>query len=229
MNKPLRIAVSTLFSLAVVFGLLCAITYSIAGSSGYMAQKFSVHADPGVTGLDPAEYPGLAQTITAYLTGHADAMQATLAIHGEPREAFTQKELTHMRDVRGLLSLCLKVILACGLSALLCLGLAAVRFPDLRASLARIFLRVGPAVLILAGLLAAWVAIDFDSLFRLFHHLLFTNDLWLLDPRTDLLLQLMPTAFFMDYAKDIALFWLAALAALSLTSILYLKTRKQKS
>jgi integral membrane protein (TIGR01906 family) len=229
MNKALRIAVSILFSLALTVGLLCVVTYSIAGSSGYMADKFSVHADPGVTEVDPKEYPALAQMITAYLTGRAGSMQTTLAIHGEPREAFNEKELTHMRDVRALLALCLKVALACGLVAVLCLALACVRFSGLRKSLARVYLRVGPAVLILAGILAVWAAIDFDGLFRIFHKLLFTNNLWLLDPRTDLLLQLMPTAFFIGYAGDIAIIWLACLAALSLTAILYLKARKQRS
>ncbi len=229
MNKALRIIISLLFSLALTVGLLCVVTYSIAGSSGYMAKKFSVHANPDVTGVDPKEYPVLAQMITAYLTGHADTMQTTLPVHGSLREAFNEKELTHMHDVQALLGLCLKVALACGLVAILCLALALARFPDLRASLARVYLRIGPAVLILAGILAVWATIDFDSLFRLFHKLLFTNNLWLLDPRTDLLLQLMPTAFFIGYAGDIAVIWLASLAALSLTAAIYLKARKQRS
>ena len=43
-----------------------------------------------------------------------------------------------------------------------------------------------------------WGIADFGNLFTAFHRLFFTNDGWLLDPRTDLLIRLMPTAFFVN-------------------------------
>ena len=45
-----------------------------------------------------------------------------------------------------------------------------------------------------------WAAIDFDGLFRLFHSLLFNNDLWLLNPKTDLMIRMLPEAFFVALA-----------------------------
>lgn len=62
---------------------------------------------------------------------------------------------------------------------------------------------------VLAALMV-WGAVDFDSLFILFHRLAFTNDLWLLNPETDLLIRLMPTDFFVHYAALIGGSWLAA-------------------
>ncbi len=44
--------------------------------------------------------------------------------------------------------------------------------------------------------LLAWGLINFDGFFTAFHQLLFTNDGWLLDARTDMLIRLMPTSFF---------------------------------
>ena len=40
--------------------------------------------------------------------------------------------------------------------------------------------------------------LDYDRFFTAFHRLAFTNDLWLLNPRTDLLIRLMPEGLFMD-------------------------------
>ena len=57
-----------------------------------------------------------------------------------------------------------------------------------------------------------WGAVDFDSLFVLFHRLSFSNSLWLLNPRTDLLIRLMPTDFFIHYAGILAGTWIGALA-----------------
>ena len=39
-------------------------------------------------------------------------------------------------------------------------------------------------------------AVDFDGLFVTFHRVAFRNDGWLLDPRTDLLIRLMPEQLF---------------------------------
>ena len=46
---------------------------------------------------------------------------------------------------------------------------------------------------------------NFDSLFTVFHRLLFTNDGWLLDARTDMLIRLMPTSFFTSLGIKILL------------------------
>jgi integral membrane protein (TIGR01906 family) len=43
--------------------------------------------------------------------------------------------------------------------------------------------------------------VNFDGLFEKFHELLFTNDLWLLNEKEDILLKLMPEAFFESYGK----------------------------
>ena len=64
---------------------------------------------------------------------------------------------------------------------------------------------VGGAALFLglAGLLALICALDFNRAFIAFHHLFFTNDLWLLDPRTDLLIRICPQSMFMGMAVRI--------------------------
>ena len=57
-------------------------------------------------------------------------------------------------------------------------------------------------------------AIDFNSLFILFHKVAFTNDLWLLNPQTDLLIRLMPIEFFISYAAIIGGLWLLGMVGL---------------
>ena len=64
-----------------------------------------------------------------------------------------------------------------------------------------------------AGLLAVGalaVAVDFESAFLTFHHLLFTNDLWLLSAQ-DLLIRLYPESFFAGMALRIGVFMLGGL------------------
>ncbi len=49
--------------------------------------------------------------------------------------------------------------------------------------------------------LASLYFIDFNWAFTRFHELFFSNDLWLLDPRKDRLIMLMPLPFFIDFVK----------------------------
>ena len=60
------------------------------------------------------------------------------------------------------------------------------------------------SLLIPLGAFALWAATDFDSAFTFFHHLLFTNDLWLLNPETDLLIRICPQEMFMQMGIRIA-------------------------
>jgi integral membrane protein (TIGR01906 family) len=194
-----------------------------------MDSMFQLNADPNITGVDVQEYPNLAEKITSYLLGKADTFQTTLQVHGQMREAFSEKELLHMQDVRNLFSLCRSLLLFCALIVIVGLAMSLFRFRPMLAVLARGYVRVSLFVAVLGVILAIWSAIDFLSLFRLFHKLFFTNDLWLLNPKQDLLVQLMPTSFFVGYAAQIGMFWLLGAAVFFAAAILYLKRRKKQA
>jgi len=56
----------------------------------------------------------------------------------------------------------------------------------------------------LIAALAAIISTDFTKYFIMFHHIFFSNDLWILDPSTDMLINIVPEGFFMDTAGRIA-------------------------
>ena len=53
--------------------------------------------------------------------------------------------------------------------------------------------------------IAAIVASDFSKYFVVFHLIFFDNDLWILNPATDMLINIVPEPFFMDTALRIAI------------------------
>ena len=122
------------------------------------------------------------------------------------------EEIAHMEDVRGLFlgGLWLRRI---GLK--FTLAFAALLYfwkrgrKDRSAYLARAVpgsLCAGTGVFFAACLaLAAVISTDFSRYFVVFHHIFFDNDLWILDPDTDMLINIVPEAFFMDTALRIAI------------------------
>ncbi len=67
---------------------------------------------------------------------------------------------------------------------------------------------------VIIGILGIMIYIDFNKYFTYFHYIFFSNDLWLLDPRTDLLIQMLPEEFFSDMATRIVLSFLGFVATI---------------
>ena len=71
------------------------------------------------------------------------------------------------------------------------------------------WLTQGAATALAIGSFSILISQDFTSAFTLFHELSFTNDLWLLNPAEDLLINLLPEAFLLQQLKQ----WPTAAAA----------------
>ena len=65
-----------------------------------------------------------------------------------------------------------------------------------------------------AAVIAVAAAIDFNRCFVIFHKLFFDNDLWLLDPEKDMIINILVEPFFADMALKIAGYCSAVLAVL---------------
>lgn len=155
--------------------------------------------------IDEADHHMLAQQIAAYMRGERDDLSIALS-NGEL--AFNEKEMSHMDDVRALVTLARNVLIV--LMLLLAVLECAVFFASGERSYSFYIARFrgtlwGIAVFaVLLLLLILWAVSDFTAVFHLFHRLLFTNDNWLLDPNTDLLIRLMPQNLFEFLAYRIA-------------------------
>ena len=144
-------------------------------------------------GISEEELIALDSDLADYLAGDASALDDS---------PFNERELTHMADCFDLFALLRRVLVAAGIAAAgLLVGavLLGCHAPDGRATLFGALALLG-----LIAIVGIWGIVDFDSLFTAFHHLLFTNDLWLLDPRTDLLIRICPQSMFMSMALQIA-------------------------
>ena len=55
------------------------------------------------------------------------------------------------------------------------------------------------------GAIIVWALLDFDQFWLNFHYLFFDNDLFLLDPNTEILINMVPSTFFQDLVIRIIL------------------------
>lgn len=197
-------AAGLLMALSLSVTALAGILWVLGTSETLMLPMMRHYAPSEATGLPDAQYPEMAHMITRYLAGETNEFQHRFIADGEPVEAFQPHEQQHMADCRALFKLDRKVLYA---GAMLSVALFAVALGQ-RNLLKGCAVGLG-AVIAVVVVIAVMAAIDFDSLFILFHRLSFANDLWLLNPRTDLLIRLMPIGFFTTYAAILGVSWLA--------------------
>ena len=114
-----------------------------------------------------------------------------------------------MEDCRKLFELLRTGIRASGIAGSLLLTLGCILLENDRKQI-RLTAWLSPLTIVLPlGVLAVWAMIDFNAAFNFFHEILFTNDLWLLNPATDLLIRICPISMFMAMGARIGLVGLA--------------------
>ena len=191
-------------------------------------QRFSQTAHLGVSYQRYGEY---AHALSQYLDGKADAVQVKNPDTGEMESAFSVKENLHLSDVKGIVT-GLKIMRYAG-GGLVIAVLAALWFlwgrnrrSQLLSQAVRGFAMASLALLLAALALLIWGLADFTGLFWAFHQIVFSNDLWLLNPQTDLLVALMPEPFFSWYAGEMLKSLWPVLAMMLLILFAWLRVTK---
>ena len=206
------------FVVAMPLFLILGNVLEVASDKPFYLSEFEKYGVGRVTGLDDAQLSAAADAFIAYLRDPSARLDVEVTLNGVRRPLFNQREIDHMVDVQHLFQLVRDVRLGAG-AVLLILPLVGLWLGG-SAFLPRLgtLLTVGGiatvAVLGLAGLLSL---VDFSQAFVTFHHLAFSNDLWILDPRTDYLIMLYPEGFWLDATLRIAM--LSAIEAVVLGGV----------
>ena len=165
----------------------------------------------------------------AYLRGHREDLHVPTIVNGQPREFFSEREIAHMEDVRGLFLGAIAIRQGCLILILAALAILLYTKADLKRLLPRTLCAGTILFFAVLAMLAAIIASDFSKYFIVFHHIFFNNDLWMLDPRTDLLINIVPEPFFMDTATRIGVTYGISVLTVFLLCIGYLLLARKNS
>lgn len=165
----------------------------------------------------------------AYLKGKRADLHVTTRMGGETREFFNEREIAHMEDVQELFLKAIVLRRICLAVCVIMLLFMILSKADLRTLLpSSLCMGTGLFFAVIAAL-AAVISTNFTKYFIIFHHMFFNNDLWILDPSTDMLINIVPEGFFMDTAGRIAfLFGTLSLVLFGICLIMTLKNKRCK-
>ena len=202
--------------LSHIFGILCAFCLMIIflitsveavvyWTPGYFEKEYEKYQVPETVHMEMDDLLEVTDEMMAYLRGEREDLHIMTTVDGQAREFFNYREIAHMEDVQGLFlgAITLRRILLA--TAVLCVILMAVLKADLKKLLPKCLCMGSGLFFLLAAGLGILISTDFTKYFIIFHKIFFRNDLWMQDPSTDLLINIVPEPFFSDTALRIGI------------------------
>lgn len=139
----------------------------------------------------------------AYTYGLIETLQYNLPlIDGSTRLAFNEREILHMIDVQNLFIAGRFLTGISLISLILISAYFLINHKSYKPSYLKIIRNTIFSILISAGLVLAFAAINFNRAFTIFHEIFFSNDLWILSSN-DILIIMLPESLFFRLALQI--------------------------
>ncbi len=195
----------TLAGLLTVVDILCF-------DRGFYTKEYAKNGTAEYMQMSDEDLEHTTDVLLAYLKDERDDLNITAVVDGTEREVFDMREKLHMIDVKELYQNAMTFrTVAAVIGALLLCGV--LYGAEQKRALMKFGFQAG-VILILAliSALAIWAVIDFNAFWIQFHEIFFDNDLYLLDPRTELLIRMVPEQFFFDLVMRIVIGFFGLLA-----------------
>ena len=187
--KALTAIANWIFILCLPLLLLSA-SIALAFNSLWL-YRYSLNKDDArqVTGLSNVELEKAARGLISYFNSGEELINVVVDKDGQPFTMFNERDVIHLKDVRGLVRLDYGIFLGTLLYALAYGGAHFFqRRPLYRRQLARGALIGSAVTLLLMLVFGLGILFDFDALLLQFHLISFSNDFWQLEPGDYLLL-----------------------------------------
>ena len=195
----------------------------IASDAAFYRHGFREYHADRVTGVPMADLDRAADDIVSYFEDDSTTLRIIVTADGQEGSLFNTKETEHMKDVKSLMrvvyranEISLVIVISYIACAVLWSGERSLRG---LAVLALAGVGVGLAVVAVIG---AFALVGFDAAWTRFHEIVFSNNLWQLDPATDHLIQMFPEGFWQEATFIVGGLTLAEVALVIITSLGYL-------
>ena len=211
MNKKISTSIKIFSSILWVPVTLCISLEIITFSDWVYEYNWTRNQISQNTGIKIDQLNQVSDQIKDYFRDDQEKLEVLLQEPGkEVFNLFNQKEIDHMVDVKNLI----KTTILFERTGLILLIIFFVfylfreGYISFYENLKRIMLVSFLIWSILLFLIVFGMIVDFNYTFTLFHKIMFTNDLWILDPNSDFLIMIYPQRFFLEISAAIIILFI---------------------
>ncbi|MGV8146453.1 MAG: TIGR01906 family membrane protein [Alkaliphilus sp.] len=205
----------TFLSLALILTVLDRVSFNV----DYYLGSFVKNNIPSITGMDMDNLEFAITDLIEYLRDDRKLLDTVAIVNGKEREVFGERAVLHMVDVKYLF-IAGRQIRNISVVAVLGLFLFAYKFDRKKrrfwGNVSKTIYLTSLINFLFICIIGAMIYFDFNRYFTYFHYIFFTNDLWLLDPKHEVLIQMLPLNFFIGTTIRIVVYYMIILVLLSL-------------
>ncbi|MDD2981386.1 MAG: TIGR01906 family membrane protein [Hespellia sp.] len=155
----------------------------------------------------------------SYLRGNREDLVIYTTIDGQENvEFFNDQDKAHMADVRNLFLWGLRIRWICLGIIIVCIAILIMKKTNWKYLLPRSYQIALVITAAATGIAGYAFSRDFTAAFIKFHEIFFTNDLWIFDPNTDYMINMLPEGFFSDMVARIGTMFIGGIAILFVIS-----------
>ncbi len=199
-NKAITYLLCAIASLCIIVAsVILSVEKNITDEAFFTNEYIKCRVDIDL-GMDMKDIEMVSREMMKYLYGQREDLVVYTTLRGTYREFFNDREKAHMVDVKAMLDTAIAVRTACLVAAFLAIEMVIwTRRKKAWGYLARTYLWVCAATAAFFGFICLFIVMNgFTEFWERFHGVFFTNDLWLLNPATDMMILLLPEQFFFD-------------------------------
>ena len=188
--------------------IFLSIMESYAFNEKFYMKSFVKYDVMSTTKMEMKDLGKVTNYLMEYLKNNREDLSIDIEINAKNQEVFGKRERKHLVDVKNLFK---KGYIIKKTSFIGCIFAIMVLVKKSKKNFYKGLLHgsivgIGSIVLIFIC-----IQYDFYRYFTYFHKLLFTNDLWMLDPNKDVLIQMFPLEFFEEIATKIIIIFLGSM------------------
>lgn len=234
--------VSTILSVCLILSILLSAIYFNALNNGFYSKQYAKNNTDAVTKISLEDLDYITANLLDYLDNKRETLDMTVSIDGTVSEVFDSREKEHMVDVVKLFDLLKTVIITLLCIIVICVIYLLIflrrqhknqkiKIPAISylAPLCKNFLFTSIAFYAVIIAAAITIYLNFNWFWTQFHLLLFTNDLWMLDPAISVMINMFPLEFFYQICTNIVVYFFVAMLSISTFSIFVAKYTKSKA
>lgn len=226
-RKNICIAMAIFSSILIILVMVLTSIELISFNKNFYRRQYERSDTARIIGITDDELLEVTDEFLLYLRDRREDLNIRWS-KGE--SIFGEREIEHMKDVKLLFLYGFKLRNMASVFVVLLIVLMSIIYPKLWLKyLSFAFILTSMVVVILGILIAIGIAMDFDFIWDKFHHIFFNNDLWLLDPNTDVLIMMMPGDFFINIIKGFATIFFAGMGIMLILSFYMHKRYCQKT
>lgn len=197
-----------IYSLSMVLVMVFIILFSVftvVNTDSFYSEQYVKNGADRDTGVSFEDLDKITAMLLDYLNDKRDDLDMQVEKYGEMKQVFDQRETTHMVDVKNLYSFFAKVMYISIAAAVIMLGFMYKKegrqgfFTGILGGY-KVSLLIGAILIVIFAYI---FTVGFNDFWTLFHEVMFTNDLWLLDPRISTMINMFPLPFWLAMCTDI--------------------------